>query len=133
MELLRKLELWFLLWSFFRPYMESCCHVWAGAPRCYLEMLAIKLQKWICRTVGPSLELFAHYWNVASLSLFCRHYFSRCSSELAHMVPLPFYHGRSTRYSDRFYDFSVTIPRSYKDVYVNTFFPHTARLWNFLL
>ena len=34
------------------PCMEYCCHVWAGAPSCYLEMLD-KLQKQICRTVGP--------------------------------------------------------------------------------
>ena len=37
-----------------QPCMEYCCHVWAGAPRCYLELLD-KLQKRICRTVGPSL------------------------------------------------------------------------------
>ena len=30
------------------------------------------------------------------------------------------------------HDFSVTIPRCYKDVYVNSFFPCTARLWNSL-
>ena len=36
------------------PCMEHCCHVQAGAPSCYLELL-YKLQKWICRTVGPSL------------------------------------------------------------------------------
>ena len=34
--------------------MEYCCHVWAGAPSCYLELLD-KLQKRISRTVGPSL------------------------------------------------------------------------------
>ena len=28
--------------------------------------------------------------------------------------------------------FSVTIPRCYKDVYFNNFFPRSARLWNFL-
>ena len=28
--------------------------------------------------------------------------------------------------------FSVTIPRCYEDVYVNSFFPRTARLWNSL-
>ena len=39
---------------------------------------------------------------------------------------------RSTRYSDRLHDFSVNIPRCYKDVYVNSFFPCTARLWNSL-
>ena len=37
-----------------RPCMEYCCHVWADAPSCYLELLD-KLQKRICRTVGPSL------------------------------------------------------------------------------
>ena len=36
------------------PCMEYCCHVWAGAPSCCLELLD-KLQKQICRTVGPSL------------------------------------------------------------------------------
>ena len=37
-----------------RPSMEYCCHVWASAPSCYLELLD-KLQKRICRTVGHSL------------------------------------------------------------------------------
>ena len=37
-----------------RPCMEYCCHVWAGAPSCYLDLLD-KLQKRICRIVGPSL------------------------------------------------------------------------------
>ena len=41
-------------------------------------------------------------------------------------------YGSSARYSDRLHDFSVTIPRCYKDVYVNSFFPCTARLWNSL-
>ena len=117
------------------PCMDYCCHVWAGAPSCYLELLD-KLQKRICRSVGPSLaaslEPLAHHRNVASLSLFYRYYFGRCSSELAQLVPLPYSPGRSTRYSDRLHDFSVTIPRCYKDVYVSSFFPRTARLWNSL-
>ena len=50
--------------------MEYSCHIWAGAPNCYLDLLD-KLQKQICRTVGPSLavslEPLAHCWNVASL------------------------------------------------------------------
>ena len=40
--------------------------------------------------------------------------------------------GRSTCYSDRLHEYSVIIPRCYKDVYVNSFFPCTARLWNSL-
>ena len=113
--------------------MEYCCHVWAGAPSCYLELLD-KLQKHICRTVGPplaaSLELLAHTRNVASLSLFYRYYFGRCSSELAQLVPLPYSRGRSTCYFNRLHDFSATIPRCYKDAYVKSFFPCTASLWN---
>ena len=125
----------YLCKSTIRSCMEYCCHVWAGAPSCYLELLD-KLQKRICGTVGPSfaasLEPLAHRRNVASLSLFYRYYFGRCSYELAQLVPLPYSRGRSTRYSDRLHDFSVTIPRCYKDVYVNSFFPRTARLWNSL-
>ena len=52
--------------------IRPCCHVWAGAPSCYLDLLH-KLQKGICRTVAPSLaaslEPLAHCRNVASLSL----------------------------------------------------------------
>ena len=121
--------------STIRPCIEYCCHVWASAPSCYLELLD-KLQKQTCRTVGPSLaaslEPLAHHRNVASLSFFYRHYFGRCSSELARFVPLPYCRWRSTRYSDRLHDFSVTIPRCYKDIYVNSFFPRTVRLWNSL-
>ena len=110
--------------------MEYCCHVWAGAPSCYVELLD-KLQKRICKTGSPSLaaslEPLAHHQNVVSLSLFCRYYFGRCSSELAQLVPLRYSRGTSTRYSDRLHNFSVTIPRCYKDVYVNSFFPRTAR------
>ena len=113
--------------------MEYCCHVWAGVRSCYLELLD-QLQKQICYkyALATSLEPLAHCQNLASLSLFCRCYFGRCSPELAQLVPLPFSQGRSTRYSDRLHDFSVTIPRCYKDVYVNSFFPRTARLWNSL-
>ena len=44
----------YLYKSTIRPCMEYCCHVWAGAPSCYLGLLD-KLQKRICRIVGPSL------------------------------------------------------------------------------
>ena len=74
--------------------MKYCCHVWVCVPSCYFELLD-KLQKWICRTIGSSLvaslEPFAHCRNVASLNLFCRYYYGRCSSELAQLVPLPFF------------------------------------------
>ena len=37
--------------------------------------------------------------NMASLSLFYRHYYGRCSSELIQLVLLPFSCGRSSHYS----------------------------------
>ena len=76
--------------------MKYCCHVWAGAPIYYLELLG-KLQKQICRTIGPSLaaslEPLAHYRNLASLSLFYRYCCGRFSSELTQLVPLLFLEG----------------------------------------
>ena len=65
----------YLYKSIIRPCMEYCCHVWATS--CYLELLD-KLQKRICRTVGPSLpaslEPLTHGLNVASLSLLYRYH-----------------------------------------------------------
>ena len=125
----------YLYKSTIEPCVEYCCHGWAGAPSCYLELLD-KLQRWICMTVGPSLaaclEPLAHRRNVASLSLFYRYYFVRCSSELVELVSLPNSGGRSTGYSDRLHYFSVTIATHYKDTYVYSLFPRTARLWNSL-
>ena len=108
---------------------------WTSAPSCFLELLD-KLQKQICRTVGPSLavslEPLAHRQNVVSLNFFYRYYFGRCSSELAQLVLLTYSRGRSICYSDRLHDFSIAITRCYKEVYVNSFFPRTAKFWNSL-
>ena len=53
------------------PYTHVC-HVWASVPICSLELFD-KLQKWICRTVGPSLaaslEPLVHRRNMVSLKL----------------------------------------------------------------
>ena len=61
--------------STIRSRMEYFCHICAGAPCCCLE-LSDKLQKRICRTVGPSLafslEHLAHRLNIASLRFFYR-------------------------------------------------------------
>ena len=125
----------YLCKSTIRSCMEYCCHVWVDAPTYFLEFLD-KLQKRICRALGPSLatslEPLTHRQKVSSISLFYRYFFGRCSSQLVQLVPLSFSRGRSTCYSDRLHDFSITIPRCCKDVYVNSFFPRTGRLWNSL-
>ena len=91
------------------PLYLSYGHVWAIASSCYLKLLD-ELQKWICRTVAPSLASFlepvAHDQNLASLSHFYRYYFGHCSSEQAQLVPFPYSRGRSARYSDRLHEFS---------------------------
>ena len=96
-------------------------HAWNTAVMSGLVLLVATWNCWISYKNGyvgllGLLEPLAHRRNVASLSLFYRYYFGRCSSELAQLVPLPYSRGRSTRYSDRLHDFSVTIPRCYKDV-----------------
>ena len=96
----------YLCKSTIRPFIEYCCHVLAAALSCYLELLN-KFQKWICRTVGPSLAA-----SLEHLSFFYMFYFGG--------FPLCYSSGRSTDYSYRLYDFSVTNPRCYKDVYVVT-------------
>ena len=141
----RKLEPWFVLWSFF--LLRLLCisrnltygHVWNTVVMSRLVLVVATWNCWISywnRYVGllvlHLLPLFNPWLitkNVAGLSLFYIYYFGRCSSELG---LLPYSRGRSTSYSDRLHDFSVSIPRCYKDVYVNSFFPRTARLWNSL-
>ena len=77
------------------------------------------------------IESSAHCRNVVRLSLFYNRYFGMCSSKLAELVPFPYSCGRSCRCSNRRHDFSV-IRRCCKDVYVNSIFSHTVRLWNSL-
>ena len=59
----------YLYKSTIRPCMEYCCHNWAAAPSCYLNLLD-KLEKRISRIFGPSLaaslEPLAHHRNVLS-------------------------------------------------------------------
>ena len=77
----------YLFKSTIQPYMEYCCHIWDEAPSCYLELLD-KLQKHICRTVGPlltaSLEPLAHCQNIANLSFFLNFYLAAPQPNLGH-------------------------------------------------
>ena len=82
--------------------------------------------------VGPSLAVFlqflVHNRNVANLSLLYSYYFVHLNwlnwfhFLILVVVPLVFLIGCM--------DFFVTFPRYYKDIYVNSFFPHIARIWN---
>ena len=104
--------------SIIHPCMEYCCLGWCP----YLLLgIARQAKKQICGTVCPllatSLEPLAHHQNVASLSLFYRYYFGRCSSELDQMVSPPFSCGRSTCYSDRLHDFLWPFLRPFQEIF----------------
>ena len=77
-------------------------------------------------------------WALGSLSkcsqlkpFLYRYFFGRYSHELAKLVPLPYSQGRSNCCSDRLHDFSVTIPRCHKNVYVISFFPLSIECFPF--
>ena len=89
------------------------------------------MQDWWSFT-SASYEPLIYCWNAASVNLFCRYYFGSCSSQLAQLVPLSYSQEKSTFYSVKLHDFSVTISRCYKDVHVDSFFLCTTRLWNSL-
>ena len=144
----RKLEPWFILWCFF--LLRLICisiklpysHLWNTTIISGLVLLVATWNCWISykyQYAGllvvyllPLLNPSGSSSKCSELKAFLGYYFGRCSSELAQLVPLNFSRGRSTRYSDRLYDFSVTIPRCSKDVFINSFFPRTARLCNSL-
>ena len=106
------------------PFKKTC--PWTILPSTFYNFSDCPLWgRYIIRIYSPS------FTKKGGLS-YGRHYFDKYSSELAQLVPVPFSWGRSTHYSDRLYDFSVNIPKWYKDVYVNSFFARTARPWNSL-
>ena len=84
-------------------------------------------------TVGPSLvaslEPLAHRQNVFSIGITLVDVLQNWLNWF-HFFFSP---QRWTCYSDRLHNFSATILRNNKDVYVNSFFTHTARPWNSLL
>ena len=83
------------------------------------------------RLLSISINLpYIHAWSTVVMSRLVL--VATWSQLLAQLLPLSYSQGRSTGYCGRFYDSSVTIRRCYKDVYVNSFFPLTARLWNSL-
>ena len=77
-------------------------------------------------SLAASLEPLAHGQNIARLGLFYRCWTGWTGSTFLFLREV------YTHYSDRLHDFCVTISSCYRDVYLNIFFPRTARLWNSL-
>ena len=121
--------------SLIRPYMEYCCHIWAGAASDVLGLLD-RIQKRVVNIVGPtlaaSLQPLSIRRDVASLSLFYKFYHGRCSSELLSLVPPPKVSQRVTRLSSQSHPFTVVVPSCRKSFYSRSFFPRTSSMWNSL-
>ena len=103
--------------------MKYCSHVWAGGPNYYLYMLD-NAQDEACRSVGSTLaasfENVACWQNVSNLCFFLgitlkNFHLNFC--KLAFLCLLSWV----SVHSDRFYGFSVIIPRLCKEVYISTF------------
>ena len=75
----------------------------------------------------PSLKLRR---NVASLSIFYKYYFGRCSEELSYCVTGPKNWGCNTRLAASSHEFCVEVGNSRIDRCDSCFFPHSGNLWN---
>merc|ERR1711893_237435 len=70
--------------------------------------------------------------DVASVSLFYRYYFGRCSSALSECVPKPQVFSRSSRRATPSTCYRVEVERCRTQSRSNSFFPRTSHLWNSL-
>ena len=97
-----------------RPLMEYCCHLWAGAPKTHLSLLdrvEKRLKNLTGKKLGAELQPLSVRRDVASLSLFYRYYFGRCSSALEGCVPQPKVFSRSTRRANPLTCYHVSLER----------------------
>ena len=83
-------------------------------------------------SLTSSLDSLSLRRKVASLSLFYRYYFGRCSLELASCIPPPLERPRNTRQASNAHRYSVSIANSRINSFNNSFFPSTSKLWNSL-
>ena len=115
-----------------RPCMEYCSHIWGNSPGTeLLDRVQSKAFRLISSPpLTSALLSLSLRRRVASLSLFYRYYFGRCSLELQSCVPPPLVRTRSTRQASHAHPFSVTLSQSRIDRFSRSFFPSTSRLWN---
>ena len=125
----------YLYKSTIRPIMEYCCHLWSGAPKSHLSFLdrvQHRMKKLVGSDLYSTLQPLSQRRDVASLSLFYRYYFGRCSDGL-HTTMFPaFVASRSTRRTNSLHSFSVQVPRSRTVSRSSGFFVRTANQWNSL-
>ena len=123
----------YLYKSTVRPIMEYCCHLWAGAPQTHLRPLdrvERRVKNLVGQVLGEQLQPLSVRRDVASLSLFYRYYFGRCSPSLSDCVPQPKSYSRSTRAASSSSMFQVECERSRTVSRSRSFFVRTSQMWN---
>ena len=125
----------YLYKSTIRPIMEYCCHLWSGAPKSHLSLLdrvQHRMKKLVGSALYSTLEPLSHRRDVASLSLFYRYYFGRCSDGLHTSMFPTFVASRPTRRVNFLHSFCVQVPQSRTVSRSSGFFVRTANQWNSL-
>ena len=122
----------YLYKSTMQPCMKYCCHVWlvllVATCNCWISyknkyagLLVLRLlpllNPWLIVEMWPA-QVFSMGITLVDVLQNWLNWFHFLVLEVGLLV------------SDKLHDFSVTIPKYDKDVYVNSFFPRTARLWN---
>merc|ERR1712002_1268562 len=109
-------------------------HIWGGSPAA--SLLDRVESKAIRRINDPSftssLDSLSLRRKGASLSLFYRYYFGRCSLELANCIPPLLERPRNTRQASNAHRYSASIANSRINCFNNCFLPSTSKLWNSL-
>ena len=91
---------------FFKSSIRHCMQYLSCLDRCSFLLLKISRTSYRNGYMGLSSQLLQPLLNLrlfvdmSSRSLFCKYYFSKCSSELSESVPPPCFRERSIRYFD---------------------------------
>ncbi|CAK1598398.1 unnamed protein product [Parnassius mnemosyne] len=115
--------------------MEYCCHIWAGAAKCYLAALE-SVERRAKRLIGDpnlvktNLTSLDYRRKVASLSVFYRMHFGECAQELHNLIPPSPFHHRTTRRTASLHPFVVDLPRIRTKRFATSFIMRTAKEWN---
>lgn len=119
-----------------RPKLEYNSHIWAGAPRTYLNVLD-RIQNRAIRLIGDKsisdmIDSLEHRRNVGVLSLYYRYHSGNCANEIPNLLPPLHTFSRNTRLAARAHECYVEAPHGRTTKYKESFIPRTSQMWNSL-
>ena len=97
-----------------------------------LDQVQKRVFSLVCSGFSSDLRALSHRWDVASLSLFYKYYYGKCSSEFEDLISPKRVTVRSTPFSEQMYRHTVNSPLCSTKFYQSSFFPRTVALWNSL-